>query len=224
MKRVLIACECSGVVRRAFRDAGFDAWSCDIKPAEDGSEFHYQCDCREILRNDWDFLGTHPDCTFLTNSASWAFKDGPYHQKVKPGTLVGQARRDARKSALDLVQLLLDAPVQLIYRENPIGASRTEIRKPDQISHPWQFGDDASKATCLWLKGLPLLTQLEGEPVAPRYVEIDGKQVPRWGNQTDSGQNKLTPSDGRAAERSRTYEGIARAMVRCWEKALKGDA
>jgi len=155
--RVLVGCEFSGVVREAFRAKGHEAWSCDLLPAEDGSRWHFQCDVLNVLKNGWDVAIFHPPCTYLVTSAAWAFTDGPYHQKVKPGTLVGAARREAREESLSFVRALMDAPIPRIAIENPIGAIGTRIRKADQVIHPWQFGHDASKATCLWLKGLPML-------------------------------------------------------------------
>jgi hypothetical protein len=111
------------------------------------------------------------------------------------------------EDALDLVKFLLDAPVPHIALENPIGCISTRIRKPDQITQPWMFGHDAGKATCLWLKNLP--------PLVPTNV-LPKPANGRWGNQTPSGQNKLGPSPERAAERSKTYPGIARAMAQQW--------
>jgi hypothetical protein len=111
---------------------------------------------------------------------------------------------------LEFVQTLLNAPIPNIALENPISIISSRIRKPDQIVQPWQFGHDASKKTCLWLKGLPLL--IPTNQVAPRLV--NGKK--RWGNQTDSGQNKLTPSEDRWKIRSETYAGIAQAMAEQW--------
>lgn len=228
--RVLIACERFGVIRDAFRKAGHEALSCDLVDTLAPGP-HYTGDVRNILGNGWDLIIAHPDCTYLTNSAAWAFGDGPYHQAVKPGTLVGASRRAARVDALDFVRLLMAAPIPRIAIENPVGAISNAIRKPDQIIQPYEYGDDASKATCLWLKGLPTLTPTQF--VEPRLVCSDcgvvftygqhkcpecssGRYRPRWGNQTDSGQNKLSPSADRAMERARTYQGWADAMVDQW--------
>lgn len=154
----------------------------------------------------------HPECTYLTNSAEWAYSDGPYHQKVKPTTLTGKARREAREEAVAFVKFLFSRDIPRIAIENPIGHLSSRIDRPAQVIHPHQFGDDASKGTCLWLKGLPLLTPTK--QIAPRLV--NGK--PRWANQTDSGQNKLSPSDDRWAKRSITFQGIADAMAQQWSK------
>jgi hypothetical protein len=177
---------------------------------------HFQCDVLSILDRGWDLAIFHPPCTFLTSAAEWAFGDGPYHQKVKPGTLVGAARRQAREEALELVRALLAAPIPRIAVENPKGVISARIRKPDQTIQPHQFGEDASKATSLWLKNLPLLEPTSH--IAPRIVA--GKK--RWANQTDSGQNRLAPGSERWAIRSLTYPGIAEAMAQQWSSALAG--
>ncbi len=207
--KVLVACECSGTVRDAFIAAGHDAMSCDLKPTESPGP-HYQGDVRDIMHEYFDLLIAHPDCTYLTISAAWAFKDGPYHQKLKHGTLTGAARRAARDEAIAFVKLLWSLPIARICIENPTGFLSTMWQKPSQIVQPYMFGDDASKGTCLWLKGLPLLQSTKR--IAGRIV--NGKE--RWANQTDSGQNKLSPSDSRAAERAVTYRGIAAAMADQW--------
>jgi hypothetical protein len=128
-----------------------------------------QCDVLTILDRGWDLAIFHPDCTYLTNSAAWAYGDGPYHQKIKPETLVSAARRAARERAVAFVMALLAAPIGRIAIENPIGYLSTALRKPEQIIQPHWFGDDASKATCLWLKGLPPLVPTR--PIAPRMVD-----------------------------------------------------
>lgn len=140
----------------------------------------------------------------------WAYSDGPYHQTVKPGTLVGHDRRLARELAIDHVTQIWNSKIPKISIENPVGRLSTRFMKPSQIIQPYMFGEDASKKTCLWLKNYPQL-----EPtnyVLPRLV----KGKPRWGNQTDSGQNKLPPSRNRAELRSKTYHGIADAMANQW--------
>jgi len=212
--RVLVSCECSGVVRDAFIANGHDAWSCDFKPSERPGP-HLQCDVLTVLDQGWDLCINHPDCTFLTISAAWAYTDGPYHQKVKPGTLVGEPRRQARREEIQFVRQLWNAPIPHIVIENPIGVLSAELGKP-QIVQPWQFGDDASKATCLWLKGVPPLQLDPAAACLPRFVMHNGKLCKRWANQTDSGQNKLAPSANRSADRARTYPSLARAMAEQW--------
>ena len=197
--RVLVACEYSGTVRDAFRRAGHYAASCDILPSESPLGDHYQCDVLTILDHGWDLMIAHPPCTYLCAS-------GLHWNKRRP------ERAQQTEDALDFVRQLLDAPIARIALENPIGCISTRIRKPHQTIQPHQFGHNASKATCLWLKGLPLLTPTKH--IAPRLV--DGRK--RWGNQTDSGQNKLPPSADRWKIRSETYQGIADAMSNQWSK------
>jgi hypothetical protein len=165
---VLVACEYSGTIRDAFIKTGHNAVSCDLLPTEREGP-HYQGDVRDLLTAGWDLMIAHPDCTYLTCSAEWAYKDGPYHQKVKPETLVGAARRDARERALDFVRLLMAAPIPKIAIENPRGVISTRICPASQYIQPYNFGDDASKITGLWLKNLPLLTPTQRQ--AGRLVE-----------------------------------------------------
>ncbi len=207
---VLVGYESSGVVRSAFRALGHDAWSCDFLDAEDGSRYHLKCNVFSVARSAcWDMGIFHPPCTYLAGSAAWAFGDGPYHQKVKPGTLVGQPRRDARAQSIMEIEQILDFPYPLAI-ENPRGFISTMIRKPDQTIQPYEFGDDASKATCLWLKALPWL--IPTNRIRGRMV--GGKE--RWANQTDNGQNKLTPSPDRWKLRAKSYKGISLAMAQQW--------
>ena len=195
--KVLVACEYSGTVRDAFIRAGHYAASCDILPSESPLGDHYQCSVLDILDHGWDLMIAHPPCTYLCSS-------GLHWNKRKP------ERAQQTEEALDFVRLLLDAPIPKIALENPIGCISTRIRKPTQTIQPYHFGDDASKSTCLWLKGLPLL--LPTDFVEPRIV--NGKR--RWANQTDSGQNRLPPSPDRWKIRSETYVGIAEAMAKQW--------
>lgn len=222
--KVFIGMECSGVVRRAFRELGHQVVSADFKEAEDGVDAsdvyhgygHLQMDVFEALdylaRDDWyPAIGIfHPECTYLTCSAEWAYGDGPYHQKVKPETLVGELRRQARREAVALCKRIMGLNIPSIAMENPRGHLSSAYRKPNQTIQPYMFGDDASKATCLWTKNLPNLVATNF--VHPRIV--NGKK--RWGNQTDSGQNKLSPSKNRASDRARTYQGIANAFALQW--------
>lgn len=209
--RVLIACETSGNTRRAFRALGHDAWSCDILPADDNSPYHYQRDVREILHEPWDLLIAHPDCTYLCGSG-WHW--------VKRGRIEadGRPRIEHVYEALEFARMFIDGPetahIPRRAVENPVGRLSTLVRKPEQIIQPHQFGHDASKATCLWLHGLPKLVPTT--QVAPRIVSKNGKEYKRWGNQTDSGQNKLPPSEDRWKIRSETYPGISAAMAQQW--------
>ncbi len=194
--RVLVACEYSGTVRDAFLARGHDAVSCDLLPT-DAPGPHYQGPVQDIISERWDLMIAHPPCTYLSVSGMhW--------------TTRGLRDPQLTEDALEFVRMLMCAPVPRIAIENPVSVISTRIRKPDQIITPSQFGHDASKKTCLWLQGLPLLrpTQL----VEPRI--IGGRK--RWGNQTDSGQNRLSPSPDRWKIRSATYPGIAAAMADQW--------
>lgn len=194
--KVLIACESSGTVRDAFIRSGHDAMSCDMLPTEQPGP-HYQGDVRDVLYDGWDLLIGHPPCTYLSVSGMhW--------------TTRGLRDPQLTEDALAFAKLLMDAPIEKIAIENPVSIISSRIRKPDQIIQPYHFGHDASKKTCLWLKGLPPLSHTAF--VEPRI--IDGK--PRWANQTDSGQNKLPPSADRWRMRSKTYQGIAEAMATQW--------
>ena len=194
--RVLVACESSGTVRDAFDALGHDAWSCDLLPGERPGQ-HYQADLCEVIGMGWDLVIAHPPCTFLSAS-------GLHWNRRRPG------RAEQTAAALDFVRRIMAADVPRLAIENPVGCISTQIRRPDQIIQPWQYGHDASKTTCLWLRGLPPLVPTES--ILPRIV--DGR--PRWANQTDSGQNRLGPSPTRWRERSRTYRGIANAMAEQW--------
>lgn len=195
--RILVACEYSGRVREAFRSLGHDAWSCDILPSDDQSKNHIISDVLPLLGNGWDMMIAFPPCTYLCSSGLH------WNNRVK-------GRSQKTEEALEFVRELMKAPIEKIAIENPVGRIGTAIRKADQSIHPYMFGDDASKRTCLWLKGLGKLRPTKF--VDPRMV--NGK--PRWGNQTDSGQNRLPPSHNRWKERSKTYQGIAQAMADQW--------
>lgn len=201
--KVLVACEYSGTVRDAFIAAGHEALSCDLLPTDvDGP--HYQGDVQDILGDGWDLMIAHPPCTYLSVSGMhWTTR----------------GLRDAQltEDALGFVKILLNAPIDRIAIENPVSVISSRIRKPNQIINPYQFGHDASKKTCLWLKNLPTLVPTN--IVKPRIV--NGKS--RWGNQTDSGQNRLPPSQDRWKIRSETYAGIAKAMAEQWGN-LQGEA
>lgn len=216
--RVLVACEYSGRVREAFRAMGHDAWSCDLLPADDSSPHHIQGDVLEIIGNGWDLLIAHPPCTYLTCSAEWAYKERhEINKKLSPDKLYGAERRAARDDAADFFMALANADIPMIAIENPIGVMSSRFRKPDQVIQPYEYGEDASKSTCLWLKGL---TKLQAtERFRGRIVEWprgSGKMVERFSNQTDSGQSNLTPSSDRWKIRSYTYQGWADAMAAQW--------
>lgn len=183
MLKVLVACEYSGRVRDAFTRMGHFAMSCDLLSSEVPG-LHYQGDVTDILDYGWDLMICHPPCTHLAVS-------GARHFKAKRESGVQQ-------KALDFVRLLLNARVPRIALENPVSIISSEIRKPDQIIQPWQFGHGETKATCLWLKGLPLLK--------PTHI-VEGREAR---------VHRMAPSPDRWKERSRTYQGVADAMAEQW--------
>jgi site-specific DNA-cytosine methylase len=191
--KVLIACEYSGKVRSAFEKLGHFAVSCDLLPTEKPG-FHYQCDVFDIINEGWDLMVAHPPCTDLAVSGAAWFKE-----KIADGR---------QQRALDFVQALMDAPIPMIAIENPISVISSKIRKPDQIIQPWMFGHRETKATCLWLKGLPKLvptTDLKEETmVLPRKERMRLHYLP--------------PSADRWKIRSETFQGIADAMANQWGK------
>jgi site-specific DNA-cytosine methylase len=188
--KVLVACEHSGVVRDAFRELGHEAWSCDLEGIEAEGRwpnYHLTGDVRLFLGEapgggGWDLMIAHPPCTHLAVSGARWFKD-----KVKE-----------QAEALDFVRELLAAPIPKIALENPVSVISSKVRKPDQVIQPWMFGHGETKATCLWLKGLPKLV--------PTDV-VEGREQRVW---------KLPPSPDRWKLRSRTFEGIAKAMAEQW--------
>ena len=180
-KKVLVACEYSGRVRDAFIANGCEAMSCDLLPTDVPGP-HYQGDVRDILDDGWDLMVAHPPCTYLAVSGSRWWKD----------------RQQEQQEALDFVQLLMDAPIPQIAIENPVSCISTRIKKPSQYIQPWMFGEGETKKTCLWLKGLPLLT--------PTNV-VSGR-VPAV--------HRMAPSKDRWKLRSTTYQGIANAMGSQW--------
>lgn len=185
--KVLVACEYSGRVRDAFIRRGHDALSCDLLPTDSPGP-HYQGDVRDVLDAGWDLMIAHPPCTHLSVSGARWFKD----------KLTEQAE------ALGFVRLLLAAPVARIALENPISIISSHIRKPDQIIQPWQFGHGETKATCLWLKGLPKLV--------PTDV-VDGREAK---------VHRMPPGPDRWKLRSTTYQGIADAMAAQWGQSDHG--
>lgn len=194
--KILIACEYSGTVRDAFRALGHDAMSCDLLPTEREGP-HYQGSVLDVLGDGWDLMVAHPPCTHLAVS-------GAAHFAKKRASGV-------QDEALDFVRLLLNAPIPKIALENPISIISSRIRKPDQIVHPWQFGHETTKATCLWLKGLPLLVPTQIVSKGERQVYASGKSSPIWHAKTGGGSGKA---------RSMTFQGMADAMAAQWGTIL----
>lgn len=179
--KVLVACEYSATVREAFAAKGHEVVSCDLLPTEIPGP-HYEGNVLDILYDKWDLMIAHPPCTHLAVSGARWFKE----------------KQAEQKEALDFVRYLLSAPIDKIALENPISIISSKIRKPDQIIQPWMFGHGETKATCLWLKGLPLLQATD---------VVDGREAR---------VHKMPPSPDRWKERSRTFKGIAQAMADQW--------
>jgi hypothetical protein len=190
--KVLIACEFSGVVREAFKARGHDAWSCDLLPTEIPGK-HFEGDVFQIINGGWDLMIAHPPCTYLSYA-------GTRHWNV-PG------RGEKRREALGFFMALYEAPVNKICIENPVGYPNSVWRKPEQIIHPYYFGDPFQKRTCLWLKNLPSLKHDGGVKPPPYYLTSTKGKAITW----TEGVTK-----DRAKERSKTFPGIARAMAEQW--------
>lgn len=206
MPNIIVFCERSGVVREALRRRGVNAWSNDIERADDGSRFHIQLDARQLINDTfWDGFIAHPECRFLSVSGQ--------HWNSRGATVDGRPRSQLTVEALEFAQAFFDSLIPHKIIENPISILSTRIKKPSQIIQPWQFGSNASKATCLWLENVPPLIVNPLNFVAPRKVFYNGKIRDRWSNQTDSGQNRLGPSETRSTDRARTYPGIAEALA-----------
>lgn len=208
--KILIACEFSGVVRDAFIARGHDALSCDLLPTERPGP-HYMGDVFDIINDGWDMMIAFPPCTHLCSSGARHF---------------AQKRADGRQQqGIDFFMAFTRTSIPRVAIENPVGIMSTIYRKPDQIIQPWMFGHPHSKATCLWLIGLPKLQPTKIlHPTWTQNLSAKGKRTDqahnrpqvRWENQTASGQNKLAPSYDRWKLRSITYQGIADAMADQW--------
>lgn len=183
--RILVACEESQAVTKELRRLGHDAYSCDLKACSGGhDEWHIQVDALQLLKIKWDMVLAFPPCTHLAVSGARYFEE---------------KRRDGRQqAAIDFFMRFVGCDCQRVAIENPVGIMSTVYRKPDQIIQPWQFGHGETKATCLWLRGLPKLRPTE---------IVDGREQRIW---------RMPPGPERAKLRARTYPGIARAMAEQW--------
>lgn len=202
--KVLIACEFSQIVCKAFRDKGHEAYSCDILPTEGRPEWHIKDDVLAHLNDGWDMLIGHPDCTYLTVTGNKWMK--PEFRERFPNRL------QQREDAVTFFLLLANAPVEKICLENPVSIISSRWRKPDQYIQPWQFGDRAVKKTGLWLKNLPLL--IPTNIVEPEY-HIYNSTTHKSGKSKYPLQWALTGKRN-WRDRARTYLGIAYAMAEQW--------
>jgi len=229
---ILVACEESQAVTKELRFLGHEAFSCDLLECSGGHpEWHFNHDVFEVIKNKggktqnglkikikgkWDIMIAHPPCTFLAVSgARWYYhpedSDLPFVQR-RPHPRFPNRAND-REEALEFFIKLLEAPIEKIAIENPVGIVSTRYRKPNQTVHPWMFGDEASKATCLWLKNLPLLESTNIVGKGERVILSSGKSLPKWYS------DALTLSKSSAERRtmrSKTFQGMAIAMAEQW--------
>lgn len=236
---VLIACEESQRVCMEFRKLGFNAYSCDLLPSSGGHpEWHFQQDVFEVIKNrggtlengekikingNWDLMVAHPPCTYLAVSgARWYYhpedKDLPTEQR-RPHPRFPNRAKD-REESVEFFMRLISVDIPRIAVENPVGIMSTRYRKPDQVIQPYFFGDKATKSTCLWLKNLPKLTPTKivekGE-----FIELkSGKRIQKW--YSDALTKSKTPEERRTM-RSKTFEGIAKAIAKQWGEVLRNE-
>jgi hypothetical protein len=231
---VLIACEESQSVCKAFRKLGHNAYSCDLLPSSGGHpEWHFNNDVFEIINNkggilengakikikgNWDLMIAHPPCTYLAVSgARWFYhpddKNLPVEKRRPHPRFPDRAKH--RDEALEFFIKLYESPIDKIAIENPVGVISSKYRKPDQTVHPWMFGDEASKATCLWLKNLPMLQPTNIVGKGERVVLSSGRTLPKW--YSDSFHTSI-PTELRRTLRSKTFQGFADAIAEQWSK------
>lgn len=197
--KIIVGCEESQAVTIELRKLGHEAYSCDLKECSGGyPEWHLQMDVFQAIElKKWDMGIFFPDCTYLTISANKWYKDQP---ERKSGTLVGEKRREAREKGIEFFMKLYNSNIPKLSLENPIGVMSSRFRKPNQVLQPWMFGHGETKATCLWLKGLPNLK--------PTDI-VDGRE---------QRLHRLPKTKDRAELRSKTFPGIAKAMAEQWTK------
>ena len=232
--KILVACEESQAITKELRNLGHEAYSCDLLPCSGGHpEWHFNHDVFNVidkkggvLQNgtkvtdgkNWELMIAHPPCTFLAVSgARWYYHpdDSPLPtEERRPHPRFPNRAKD-REEAVEFFIKLCEAPIDKIAVENPVGIISTRYRKPNQTVHPWMFGDEASKATCLWLKNLPLLTPTNIVGKGERVVLSSGKSLPKW--YSDALTNSKTSAERRTL-RSKTFEGMAKAMAAQWTK------
>lgn len=209
MTRVLVGCEFSGVVRRAFRRRGYDAWSCDLLPTEDGDEHHIQDDVLSVVGQGWDIGIFHPPCTYLTNAGVRHLHDHVASKNGKRAAFFGLARWLLMQQAADFFNALKRAPIRRMCLENPIPHcyARDRIGDYTQVIQPWMFGHGETKATCFWLINLPCLERTHRK--ADLFCKEEPKErIPRV--------HLMGPSPNRGKDRSRFFSGIAEAMAEQW--------
>ncbi len=219
--KILLACEESQTITKAFRKLGHEAYSCDLLPCSGGHpEWHNQCDVFEIIDEGWDLMIAHPPCTFLAGSAvQWLshpddkkklFEDRRPHPKFPN-------RRQDMMDSVGFVKALYNSSIDKVAIENPVGLLSSRWRKPDQIIQPYQFGDEATKTTCLWLKNLPELEHTKLVEKGERVFFKSGKSHPKW---YADALTKAKTKQERQTLRSKTFQGIADAIAKQWSECL----
>lgn len=232
--KILVACEESQAITKELRALGHDAYSCDLLPCSGGHpEWHFNYDVFQVIEEnggtlqngnvvndglDWELMIAHPPCTFLAVSgARWYYHpddSGMPTSERRPHPRFPNRAKD-REEAVEFFIKLCEAPIDKIAVENPVGIISTRYRKPNQTVHPWMFGDEASKATCLWLKNLPLLEPTNIVGKGERVTLKSGKSLPKW--YSDALTNSKTAAERRTL-RSKTFKGMAQAMALQWTK------
>ena len=230
--KILVACEESQAITKELRALGHDAYSCDLLPCSGGHpEWHFNYDVFQVIEEnggtlqngnvindglDWELMIAHPPCTFLAVSgARWYYHpddSGMPTSERRPHPRFPNRAKD-REDAVDFFIKLCEAPIEKIAIENPVGIISTRYRKPNQTVHPWMFGDEAAKATCLWLKNLPLLEPTDIVGKGERVVLSSGKSLPKW--YSDALTKAKSPAERRTL-RSKTFKGMAMAMALQW--------
>ena len=210
--RILLACEESQAVTIEMRKLGHEAFSCDLLPCSGGhTEWHLQQDVTELLKQKWDLIIAFPPCTYLSSAQMGWYNVEKYGQKAID-------RAVFREESVEFFKMFTECDCEKVAIENPVGIMSTRFRKPDQIIQPWQFGDEAQKTTCLWLKGLPKLTPTnivgKGEKVANKRK--DGRIEYRSAWFMNSSETWKMSAEERRTKRSKTFEGIAKAMAMQW--------
>jgi len=219
--RVLVACEESQTITKAFRKLGHEAFSCDLLPCSGGHpEWHFQQDVFTVLDQGWDLMVAHPPCTMIAGSSvQWLShpedKHLPFeHRRPHPKY---PTRRDEMLQSIEFVKALYNCNIERVAIENPVGLLGSRWRKADQIIQPYQFGDEATKTTCLWLKNLPPLKHTNVVSKGERTVFASGKSHPKW--YADALANAKTKQE-RQTLRSKTFPGIADAIADQWSRSM----
>ena len=213
--RILVACEESQTITKELRKLGHEAFSCDLLPCSGGHpEWHYQQDVFEVINKGWDMMIAHPPCTYLSVAGAWAM----YKKDENGNKVINEVRKKNQDDALDFVRKLMNAPIEKIAIENPVSVISSQIRKPDQIVHPWMFGDKASKSTCFWLKNLPKLepTNIVEKGEFKEWIDKKTGKKKRQATWIYECLAQATSKEHLRTLRSKTFKGMAEAIADQW--------